>query len=419
MRILVLLKMNLRLLLRNKGFLFFLILLPIGGMLILNLKTGSQEMEVQFSPSEINELDHADSKIIYLGDTSHFSVKVYDSSGSVLGDELLKQFTDVGVFGIYRYHSNALSEEEILKLAKENGFNDRIGAIIYLKPDFQQQLLNGTVSEGMTAFCLAEDERIQLFEEVLNTSLTTMTAYAQYAQGDAEQLIQMIDQANTFIPEKERVLLSGGEGELTNQQMEYHSNLGYNFSILTMAFLFCGVFIAYTVIEERDNLVYTRMTLGNVTRKEYFVSKLIVAFVVTGIQTLVIGIGMPFLVRDDIGVGRIDYLIMIFLMGSIFNVLSLCVGTLMGNVMSANYMVFTIWSVSSLLSGLYFLHSFTVQGIIGKFSRLMPQKWFVEGAKMLMLQEKWAYPMMLSATMAFLIIICCVGVAGTRFQNDA
>ncbi len=418
MRILILLKMNLRLLLRNKGFLFFLVVIPIGGMLILNVKIGSQELAVKFSPSEINELDYADSKIIYLGDTSHFSVKVYDSSRSVLGDELLEQFADVGIFGVYRYHSHNLSEEEIIKLAKENGFNDRIGAIIYLKSDFQQQLLNGTVSEGMTVFSLAEDERFQLFEEVLNTSLTTMTSYAQYANGDEKQLTQMINQANTLIPEKQRVLLSGGEGELTSQQMDYHSNMGYSFAILTMAFLFCGVFIAYTVIEERDNLVYTRMTLGNVTRKEYFVSKLIVAFVVTGIQTLVIGIGLPFLVRDEIGVGRIDYLIMIFLMGSIFNVLSLCVGTLMGNVMSANYMVFTIWSVSSLLSGVYFLNKFTVEGVLGQLSRLMPQKWFVEGARMLMLQERSAYPMMLSATAAFLIIICCVGVAGTRFQND-
>ena len=124
MRILILLKMNLRLLLRNKGFLFFFIVIPIGGMLILNIRIGSQELTMKFSPSEINELEYADSKIVYLGDAAHFTVKVYDSSVSVLGDELLEQFADVGIFGVYRYHSQELSEEEILELAKENGFNE-------------------------------------------------------------------------------------------------------------------------------------------------------------------------------------------------------------------------------------------------------------------------------------------------------
>ena len=418
MRIFNLIKMNSKLLLRNKGFLVFLIAIPIGAMLILNIKMGTNELAVTFTPSEINELEHADSKIVYLGDTSHFSVKVYDSSGSALGDELMQQIADAGIFGVYRFHSAQLSEEEILELAKENGFNDRIGAIIYLKPDFEEQLLNGDVREGVTVLSLAEDERFKLFEEVLNASLTSMTFYAGLAQGNGEQLVLLENQAKEYMPEKERVLLSIGMDGLTNQQIEHYSNLGYNFAILTMAFLFCGVFISHTVIEERDNLVYTRMTLGNVTRKEYFFSKLVVSFIVTSIQTMVICIGMPILVPGEIGVGRLDYLIMIFLMGSIFNVLSLCVGTLMGNVMSANYMVFIIWSISSLLSGLYFLNTYTVEGILENISRLMPQKWFIEGAKMLMLGQKSAYPMMLSVTAAFLIIICCIGVAGTKYQNE-
>ena len=92
------------------------------------------------------------------------------------------------------------------------------------------------------------------------------------------------------------------------------------------------------------------------------------------------------------GIKLSEYLFLLFMLGIIFNVLSLSVGVLVGDAMGANYAVFTIWSVSNLLAGMFF----SIEGssrILKTVSYLMPQKWFLKGTEMLIVGDKTAYSM--------------------------
>lgn len=70
-----LIKMNLKLLLRNKGFLFFLLVAPILSAFILNIKMENSVYTEDEDAPKIIELDDCTKKAVYLGDTSTFIVK--------------------------------------------------------------------------------------------------------------------------------------------------------------------------------------------------------------------------------------------------------------------------------------------------------------------------------------------------------
>ena len=105
------------------------------------------------------------------------------------------------------------------------------------------------------------------------------------------------------------------------------------------------------------------------------------------------------------------------MLGLVFCVISLCTGILAGDVMSANYVVFTIWSCSALLAGLYFPLD-NASGVLKAVSFLMPQKWFMEAAEMLLLGDKGAYTVLLCVTAAYLIIILSFGGAGLKIKRQ-
>ncbi len=420
-RFYVLVKTGLKLLLRNKGFLFFLIVLPILALLLLNIKINSKEYNIETNDEKevIRELELADSKIVYLADASKFSVKVYDSSNSKLSDYVLNNLAAMGIFEIYRYHSEDMSEEEIFNLAKENAMNDRIGVILYIKPNFEKGLFLGEIENAMTVFGMAEDDRCDLFRDSLNETMTVLAAYAKEVNSDKNKLEEYLDKAEEAYPQKTIVTVNLNEGkELSTLQESLLSNIGFSISILGLAFLFSGVFIAWIVIEERNNGIFMRITLSNIANWEYIVSKLVISVMITIIQTILIGISLPILVHVEIGINRFSYLAMIFMLGLIFNTLSLCVGTMIGNVMTTNFVTFLVWTMSSLLSGVYLQGSGKIGGVIDPISKLTPQKWFLEGVKMLMRGEKHAYLTMISVTAAFLIVIMSIGAAGLKFKRE-
>jgi len=67
--------------------------------------------------------------------------------------------------------------------------------------------------------------------------------------------------------------------ELTQTQINQHTQIGYAFAFVTLGFLFCGVFVAHSVIEEQNNKVFIRLMLTKVSGKEYFISKFLMALI--------------------------------------------------------------------------------------------------------------------------------------------
>lgn len=84
--------------------------------------------------------------------------------------------------------------------------------------------------------------------------------------------------------------------------------------------------------------------------------------------------------------------------------------------MSSNYAVFTIWCISPLLSGLYFPLDNTTKAL-KTLAYFMPQRWFMDASKLLIVGDKNAYSMILCVTVAYLIAVISVGTVGLRIKR--
>lgn len=414
-----LIKINIKLLLRNKGFLFFLFITPIVSVAIMTIRTDSssfyKELEQERS---IQELSGPEEKVVYLNDGSSYSVKVYDGAGSELSEHILQEMADTNMFSIYRQDAEKMTEEEVLEQAKKDAFNDRMGTILYLKPEFDQAVMRGNWEKAVLFYQVSEDERWELWEDAFANELTAIYQVAQGVGMEETQVLSVLLSIEDNMPAKESVSLDGKNEISLNTEQNAKKNLaGYAYAIITLGFLFCGVCIAYTVIEERENKVYTRIMLSKVGRYEYLLSKLVMSVLISVLQTGVMAVCMFVVKEIDFGIAKLSFLLFIFLLGLIFNVLSMGVGIMIGDVMGANYAVFTIWSVSALLAGLYFPIEDS-SNVIKCISYLMPQRWFLKGTEMLMVGDRTAYPMIFCITFAYLIVILCVGAVGLKMKES-
>ena len=220
-----------------------------------------------------------------------------------------------------------------------------------------------------------------------------------------------------LMPEKKSVNLAGKEAmELTQTQINQHTQIGYAFAFVTLGFLFCGVCVAHSVIEEQNNKVFTRLMLTKVSGKEYFISKFLMALIISLMQTFVLAVCLVCLPGLDVGMNIFSFLAIVFLLGLIFSTMSLLIGVILGDVMSSNYAAFAIWSISALLAGLYFPLDDTTKAL-KILSYLMPQKWFLDASKLLIVGDRSAYSMVLCVTVAYLIVIISVGGVGLKIKR--
>lgn len=407
-RLLSLLKMNLKLLFRNKGFLFFLLITPIVSVFILNIRTNNSLENKNSGTNKVVELKTLDERLIYKSDYTSYIIKVYDQSNTKQSQYLLQQLSESGIFIVGHYDASAMTEKEIEKQSKKDAFDDRIGAIIYLKKNFANTVANGQYKEGIQIYNVSDDERIKLLKEELSGLLNTIHNV------EVEKL-QLLEKT---MPQKKVVAVNGADKiKLTQRQIDAKGVIGYALAIITLGFLFCGVCISYSIIEERNNKVYTRLMLTKVTRYEYLCSKLMVCVIVALVQTVLMGICMMLFSNLDFGMKKVTFLSLIFLIGLIFSLISLVIGVLVGDIMGANYATFAIWSVSGLIAGMYFPLEGTSK-VIKLLSNLMPQKWFMKGFEMIMVKESGAVSMLLCITVAYILFTLSVGVVGLKLKRE-
>lgn len=412
-----LIKMNFRLLCRNKGFLFFLMLAPIVSAVILNIKVSNTITSDTAERETVIELSSCSAKAAYSGDAASFIVKVYDASQTELSEYMLEQLAQSGMFSICRADAAALTEKEAAELARKDAFDDGAGMILYLKEGFDEAALEGSADEALTLYRVSEDERQELFLTELAGWLERICRIRQMTNADADSVQEMLADIQESMPKKEVVSLTGkNEVVLTQQQSDQHQMMGYALAIITLGFMFCGIFVAHSVIDERDNKVFTRIMLTKVSPAAYFVSKFVMVFVISILQTAVLAAALACIPAFDVGMSRVGFLTIVLLLGLICGSLSLMLGILIGDVMSSNYAAFAVWSISALLSGLYF----PIENSTAAFqviSYLMPQRWFMQAGKLLLVGDKSAYSMLLLVTAAFLLVIFSVGAVGIKTKK--
>lgn len=412
-----LVKMSLKLLLRNKGFLFFLIVTPILSTVILSIKMEHTVYSDNSDKELVIELNDHTEKAVYVGDTSACIIKVYDASNSELSGYVLNQLAGTGMFSVCRADVGGLTEEEIEKAAKRDAFDDRVGMLLYLKEDFDEMVLAGNWEQGIKLYEVSEDERQEIFVSELTDLLGRIKQVQTIVGDDVTVMLQMLTEIEDQLPEKEVVNFAGKEAiELTEKQVNQRTQIGYAFAFITLGFLFCGVCVAHSVIEEQNNKVFTRVLLTKLSGREYFISKFAVAIVISVMQTIVLAICLFFIPELDVGMSMISFLFIIFLLGLIFGTLSLLIGVILGDVMSSNYAIFAIWSISALLAGLYFPLDDTTKAL-KTLSYLMPQRWFMDVSELLLVGDKSAYSVVLCVTVAYLIVIISVGGVGLKIKR--
>lgn len=412
-----LVKISLKLLLRNKGFLFFLLVTPVLSAFILSIKMEHTVYSDASDKETIIELKECTEKAVYVGDTSACIIKVYDASNSELSEYVLNQMAATGMFSICRADVSDLTEEAVEENAKKDAYDDRAGMLFYLKEDFDESVLEGDWEQGIKLYVVSEDERQELFLTELTDLLARIKQVQIWTGDDTAAIIETLTNIQDNLPEKRVVNLAGKkEPVLTERQVNQRTQIGYAFAFITLGFLFCGVCVAHSVIEEQNNKVFTRIMLTKLSGRDYFISKFVLAFIISVMQTLVLAVCLVFIPELDVGIGMISFLVVIFLLGLIFSTLSLLLGVVLGDIMSSNYAVFAIWSISALLSGLYFPLDDTTKAL-KTLSYLMPQRWFMDASELLLAGNKSAYSMLLCVTAAYLIVIISVGGVGLKIKR--
>ena len=409
---------TIKLLFRSPAFWFFLFFTPLISTLILRTEQtnlSAYELSGAKGASSIVEVEKEEDKVAYYGGKGRYVIKVYDASGSDLSEYTLKKLTESGAFLICRVKVSPMTKEALDVRIDADIDGDRMGAAVYLDKGFDAEAAAGTVKDGMKVFILSDDARKDVFENELKMILGQIRNAAGMAGG--KDVVKVLEEMNKRLPVKSVETVSVKDSPvLTNEQVDKRTMVGYAFAILSLGFIFGGVYVAQTVIREEKDMVLTRIRLTELSDVKYFSAKLLSGGIVSLMLTLVMG-GCTLLIPGErLAVDRPVFLLMIFCLGLIFCSLSLMLGILLGNVMSANIAAFSVWSLSSMLAGLYFPLDDTTD-TVKMISYLMPQKWFLNITELLMTGDNKGYIMLVGVTAAYLVVILSLGSVGIKFRN--
>lgn len=410
-------KTTTRLLLRNKGFLVFLLLTPLISTLILSLKLEFDAFKGT-DGSEILTIESMDERAVYVCDTYSFAVKVYDSAGTELSEYMLGKLAENDMFSVARLDARDIPDEDVSSQIEKDGFFDRAGVILRLKSGFDDAVLGGDLSDGLELIISSDDDREEIFETEINDLLSKIHRAGTVSGGDPAKTTELLDSIEEKLPVMNVTeIVPEDELKLTSAQDNNSMKIGYAFAIITLGYMFAGAFTAHTVIKEEHNKVFTRLMLSGKSPAVYYSAKFIVMAIMCLLQTCVLGVCLLFVKGLDIGMPLPEFLAVVFLLGLIIAAISMLTGIIFNDIMSTNYAAFTMWALSSILAGLYF----PIEGssdIIVKLSYLTPQKWFLDISKKFIAGLSGTCPTLLGVTAAYLIVIISVGSVCLKIKKQ-
>lgn len=374
-------KSTAKLLLRNKAFLVVGIVIPLIATVCMNLWNNMDKSEKK---DEVYELESMNTQIAYQVDFYRYPVKVYDK----IYNEESKNFCDnldaAGVFQIFRVDVSNVSEDEIMDSVKFTPKNDKVGAIIVLEDNFSDS----------TIYEIGEDDRFDL----LVNSFELVVKNHNAVSGDS---------VVTYVSVK------------SDDDIDYYETrtVGYCIAIATIAFVFGGVLVLGTILQEKQDHVYSRILLTKANEASYLLSKIFLVIGTSLFQAIVMLLAFVLFVRADIGITVFQFFIVVFLEGLIFNLLSVCTGLFCKSMAGSAFLSFVIWSLSALLSGSYFDISGASE-TYRKVALLMPERWALFSVSRFQNGNSSGYSLMLCATLAYLVIIFVIGILGLKLNDE-
>lgn len=407
---LIMVKQNIKMLLRNPGFLISIILLPIAATLMFMLQYEETTDEKVNSVIEL----HSDDLAVVDEDYSKLIVLAYDNSQSASSSWILGELNYYDLYKIYSYKTDSYPED-FNSWAKDYMNDNTLKVIVYFPKDFEQNLLDGKNS-GIHILVGDDDDRTDLLKTGIQNSLSIMENYAQLSEDKEEYQDKLENATKDRVELKTLNIVKEGKFQLSETQENYVQNIAFAIAILSLAFVLSGVFSANIIIYEKQNLVLTRVHLSNTSVMTYVLVKVVIACIVTVIQTCLATGGILIFTKGDIGIAIGDFVLFTAGLGLIFNTLCVVCGLITDSIMNALYFSFGAWIITNMLSGVYF-PSMELKGWIGKISNLTPQKWVLITSKMIMTNEKGIYSTYIAVVLAFLVAICIVGLTLSKLRE--
>ena len=370
-----------KLLIRSKAFIMIGLIIPIAATLFINMwaQDGVQET---VKPDVVVELETMDEQIAYLSDYNCLPVKVYDRSDSEFTHSICEKLTQAGLFQIFRANCTDAALDDIEADARLTSEKDKVGAIIILSDKKDETKL----------YSVGDDSRFELLRDSLEL------CYVNPVLSSADE-----SPVTTYITVS------------SDDDVDYYEtrDFSYCLAIASLAFVLGGVMILSTILNEKQDHVYSRILLTGATRGEYLISKILLVVALSLVQTLVMAVCFALFVTADIGMNVFQFSLLLFLIGLIFSFLAVCAGIFVSSIFGAAVLTFTIWSMSTLLSGCYFDLS-SASELYRKIAMALPQRWTLISATMMMHGNNNAYPLILIVTAAYLTVILVMGVIGLK-----
>jgi len=423
----ILLKTTLKLLFRNKGFWFFMLLAPTLSILMLSIKVADNTLYTADTyKTEVITLENATDKVAYYNTgIGMIVIKVYDASESDLAKYFLDSLSKNGMFKLLRVDAKGMDDAAFMERLKADGYDDRMNAAVFIKENFNDEMMNGHSEKAFEIDLLSDDGRNALFEtEAKNISKKIISAYDTVKMtsdgspaADTDAVLTVLSRMDENLPTKEVVSVSDTtKRKLTQEQSRQKTLIGYVFAFLTLGFVLCGTMVSHTVISEQKEQVLVRVKLANVGNVTYFLAKYLAGVVISFMMTFILAVGTLFISEEKIGMSHLQLILLTFLLGLIFCSISLLFGVIFKDIMSANVTAFTVWSLSSMLSGLFFpLDSAT--SMIKIISTVLPQKYFLDGAEMIFVGDNMVYIMLLCITAAYIALVASLGGLGIKLKK--
>jgi len=407
---LIMVKQNLKMLMRNYGFIISIILLPIAATLMFTLQyketmDNQENTVIELTQDDLSVVDEDYSKLIVLA---------YDNSKSESSKWLLEELNYYGLYKIYSYKTDSYPDD-FNNWAKEYMNDNTLKAILYFPEDFEDNMLNGKKS-GIHIYEGNDDDRIALLKAGVENALALMEDYAQLSDNEEAYQSKLKDATKDRVGLKRVNSVKEGRFNLTAAQKNDVQNIAFSIAILSLAFVLSGVFSANIIIKEKQSLVLTRVRLSNTSVMTYVIAKVFIACIITVIQTCLATVGILLFTKGNLGIGIGDFILFTAGLGLVFNTLCVICGLVSDSIMNALYFAFGSWVITNMLSGVYF-PGMELKGWIGKISNLTPQKWVLTTSKMIMTNESGVYTTYIGITFVFLAAICVIGLTLSKLSE--
>lgn len=407
---LIMVKQNIKMLMRNPGFIVSIILLPIAATLMFTLQYKETTDNKDNTVIELRE----DNLAIIDEDYSKLIVLAYDNSQSESSKWLLEELNYYGLYKIYSYKTDSYPDD-FESWAKDYMNDNTLKVILYFPKDFEKNLLDGKAS-GIHVYEGNDDDRIALLKAGVEASLSLMENYAQLSESEKDYQKKLETASKDRVELKRVNSVKEGRFNLNSAQKNDVQNIAFSIAILSLAFVLSGVFSANIIIKEKQSLVLTRVRLSNTSVMTYVLVKVFLSCIITMVQTCLATIGILLFTGGKLGVGVGDFILFTAGLGLVFNTLCVICGLITNSIMNALYFSFGSWVITNMLSGVYF-PGMELKGWIGVLSNLTPQKWVLTTSKMIMINESGAYSTYIGVIIVFLAVICVLGLTLSKFSE--